>query len=128
MTRDVAITVEPLLPMPLPRDVSSGAVIDFWGVVRELEAGRTMRSLRYECYKTMALEEMARILDSLECLHQVRHVTLHHRMGDIAPGQPSLFIRVTAAHRDEAFAFSQALIVRLKESAPIWKTPVYPAA
>ena len=43
----------------------------------------------------------------------------------VAAGEPSLFVRVTARHRQEAFQGSMQIIERLKQLVPIWKHPIY---
>ena len=39
-------------------------------------------------------------------------------------GEPSLLVRVEAAHRGEAFAAAQFIIDELKQKVPIWKRAV----
>jgi len=50
-------------------------------------------------------------------------VIIHHRIGFIAVGEPSLFLRVAAPHRSEAFRASQWIVNELKKRVPIWKRP-----
>jgi molybdopterin synthase catalytic subunit len=42
-------------------------------------------------------------------------------LGWVPVGEASLFIRVLAAHREEALAFCGELISRMKQDVPIWK-------
>jgi molybdopterin synthase catalytic subunit len=44
-----------------------------------------------------------------------------HRYGELAVGEASVAIAVSAAHRAEAFEACRALIERLKLDVPIWK-------
>ena len=44
-----------------------------------------------------------------------------HRVGELAVGEPSVAIAVSAAHREPAFEAGKWLIDRIKEAVPIWK-------
>ena len=44
-----------------------------------------------------------------------------HRLGHLLPGQASVGIAVSAAHRQEAFEAGRWLIDTLKQVVPIWK-------
>jgi molybdopterin synthase catalytic subunit len=52
-------------------------------------------------------------------------VIIHHRVGFIAIGEPSLFLRVATPHRSEAFRASQWIVDELKKKVPIWKRPKF---
>ena len=67
-----------------------------------------------------------------ETRHQwpLKRIRVIHRLGVIAVGEPSLLVRVEAAHRAEAFAAAQFIIDELKQRVPIWKkgVPLSPRA
>ena len=44
-----------------------------------------------------------------------------HRLGEVAVGETSVAIAVSAAHREAAFEAGRWLIDRIKEVVPIWK-------
>ena len=50
-------------------------------------------------------------------------VIIHHRIGFIAVGEASCFLRVASPHRSEGFQASQWIVDELKKKAPIWKRP-----
>ena len=52
-------------------------------------------------------------------------VSLQHRIGFIAAGEASLFLRCSSRHRAAAFAGSEWIIVELKKRVPIWKRPLF---
>ena len=108
----------PTLELP-SREV--GACVEFLGIVREMEGDRALAGLHYEAYRPMADEQMKRIFEALAVEHPCAHVTFIHRLGWIAVGETSLFLRVLAAHRGEALAFCGKAIDRMKEDVPIWK-------
>jgi molybdopterin synthase catalytic subunit len=49
---------------------------------------------------------------------------LHHRIGTLAVGEPSIAIVAVSAHRAEAYAASRFAIERVKQIAPVWKREV----
>ena len=120
----LTLTTDPLPPAPpaFPLNGTSGALLDFWGVVRGTEADRPIPALHYESYDSMARREFSRLADELTARHGVQELWLTHRLGRVPTGEPSLWVRVRAAHRAEAFACGQALIDRLKQDVPIWKS------
>ena len=48
-----------------------------------------------------------------------------HRVGDLAIGELAVWVGVTAAHRDAAFAACRFVIDEVKASVPIWKHERY---
>jgi molybdopterin synthase catalytic subunit len=77
--------------------------------------------LEYEAYASMA-EAMLRELseeavEKFGCLA----VRVHHALGEVPPGEVSVFVQVVCGHRDMAFAACRFLIDELKAKAPIWK-------
>jgi molybdopterin synthase catalytic subunit len=120
MTR-VEITREPLRASGT--DGASGAVIEFHGVVRSLEEGRPIAGIDYECHEEMAQRQLERIAAEVRDKHGLHELVVQHRIGRVAVGEPSLYVRAEAGHRQEAFAAVAELIDRLKRDVPIWKNP-----
>jgi molybdopterin synthase catalytic subunit len=98
-----------------------GGVVTFWGVVRDVEEGRKISSLEYTAYREMAEHQFNKILAEARKRWHLKRVRVIHRLGNIAVGEPSLLVRVEAAHRGEAFAATQFIIDELKRKVPIWK-------
>jgi molybdopterin synthase catalytic subunit len=107
----------------LRTSLSSGAVVDFWGVVRELEDGREIEGIDYEAHKAMAEHQMKIITDAATENFRLNQVLLHHRIGFVRTGEASLFVRVSAQHRAAAFEASRWIVDELKKKVPIWKKP-----
>ncbi len=105
-----------------PEDGATGAIVEFYGIVRGQEKGGKIDALHYEAYEKMARTQFEKIITELNALHPVHSVTLVHRVGPVAVGQPSLHVRVRSAHRAEAFSFASRLIDRMKQDVPIWKS------
>lgn len=108
-------------PLQAAPDLEVGAVVEFWGIVREMEGERALAGLNYEAYESMARSEFARIADELETQHAIAAALVIHRIGFVPVGEASLFVRVYSKHRGEALRFCGALIDRMKKDVPIWK-------
>ena len=102
------------------RDV--GAVVSFVGYCRD-EVGR-LAALELEHYPGMAEEEIARVVGEAERRWPLLGVTVIHRTGRIAAGEPIVYVAVAAAHRREAFDAAEMLMDYLKTRAPFWKRAV----
>ncbi|HEX7651949.1 MAG TPA: molybdenum cofactor biosynthesis protein MoaE [Verrucomicrobiae bacterium] len=105
-----------------------GAVLEFSGLVRAGENGRTISGLHYEAHTTMAHKQLERILNELGQRHDAEEVWFIHRLGFVPVGEASLYIRINARHRQATLALMGELIDRLKQDVPVWKlTPALPA-
>ena len=120
---DIVLTDSPLHAPPQDHDVDAGAIVDFWGVVRKIENGREIEGIEYEAHREMAEHQLRQIAEQAVNKFGLRLVLLHHRIGFIAIGEPSLFLRVTSRHRSEGFRASQWIVDALKKKVPIWKRP-----
>lgn len=115
------ISPEPIDAGSVPYSNHSGAIIEFHGVVRSQENHIEIAGINYECFEAMAYKEFVRIFrDTLE-KWPIHSICLHHRTGPVKAGEPSLYVRVSAGHRAEAFSACQWMIDEMKRSVPIWK-------
>ena len=122
MKIDILLTPSAIVvpPLALPsREI--GACVEFQGLVRELEGEVSLTALYYEAYEPMARSVLTRHFTELSTQHPCDAVVFIHRLGEVPVGEPSLFIRVLAAHRGEALRFLVESIERLKRDVPIWK-------
>jgi molybdopterin converting factor subunit 1 len=103
----------------------AGAIATFTGTTRIESRGRTVRWLDYEAYAEMAEDVMAGIAAQLEERYDLCAVAIHHRVGRVGVGEPSVVIAVSAPHRADALAACKDAIDVLKESVPVWKKEVY---
>jgi len=106
-------------------DERAGAIATFTGTTRIESRGRTVRWLDYEAYAEMAEDVMAGIAAQLEERYDLCAVAIHHRVGRVGIGEPSVVIAVSAPHRADALAACKDAIDVLKESVPVWKKEVY---
>ncbi len=124
--KSIILITNEALPEPSHRwEDSAGAVVDFWGVVRGQEDGRAISGIEYEAHPAMAQHQMEMIAQAARAEFELGEIILRHRVGFVAAGEASLFLRVTSAHRGAAFAASQWMISQLKKKVPIWKRPLF---
>ncbi len=102
-----------------------GADLRFHGVVRDLEDDRLISGIEYSFYEGMALRELNRIGESMIGEYPHHLALVHHKVGFVAAGEASIFIRVQTAHSAEGFDISREYLRRIKETVPIWKKPVW---
>jgi molybdopterin synthase catalytic subunit len=121
---NVLLTQKPLVPGS-GNELGCGAVVDFSGVVREMEAGCPLEGIDYEAHPAMAEHQLLSIAGAAVEKFSLRRVELQHRVGFVPVGEASLFLRVASPHRQEAFAASVWIVDELKRKVPIWKRPRY---
>jgi molybdopterin synthase catalytic subunit len=97
----------------------TGAVATFTGLARA-EAGAT-QVLELEAYPGFTEAAIARIADDARTRFGLQDVMILHRVGQITPGDPIVFVATAAAHRRAAFEACDFLMDYLKSRAPFWK-------
>jgi molybdopterin synthase catalytic subunit len=125
---DFRLIDEPLSLDAVVREVrrdEAGAVASFLGTVRNRSRDRTVLYLEYEAYEGMAEEMMAELARELSERHDLLAVAIHHRIGRVEIGEPSVAIAVSSPHRAAALAACAEAIDTLKQSVPLWKKEVY---
>lgn len=103
----------------------AGAVVDFWGAVRGLEEGREIDGIEYEAHERMAKHQLNAIARRAIETFSLELVVIHHRLGFVAVGESSVFVRVASQHRQAAFEASPWIMDELKKHVPIWKRPLH---
>ena len=99
------------------RDI--GALVTFSGLCRD-EAG-TLAALEIEHYPGMAEAEISRIAAEAAERWPVTAITVIHRHGRIAAGDPIVLVITASEHRQAAFAAAEFMMDFLKSRAPFWK-------
>lgn len=108
-----------------------GAVCAFTGYVR----GETLREephkttyLEYQAYEPMAEAKLAQIGDEMRSRWpDLLGIAIVQRAGRLEPGEPSVVVACSAAHRDTGiFEAARYGIDRLKQIVPVWKKEVGP--
>ena len=106
-------------------DHGAGAVVDFFGVVRQLEDTREIEGIDYEAHVKMAEHQLRLIVEEAVEKFRLKQIVVHHRIGFVRSGEASLFLRVTASHRGDGFEASKWIVDELKKKVPIWKRPQF---
>ncbi len=128
MDRKFRIIASPIDIAPLRSallDQRTGAFASFEGLVRDHNQGKPVRGLRYEAYVELAEAEGARIVEEAFARFAIVDVQAVHRIGDLELGDLAVWIGVSAAHRDAAFAACRWIIDEVKMRVPIWKHERY---
>src|SRR5688500_3545593 len=106
-------------------DARAGAFASFEGWVRDHNDGRAVHGLRYEAYVALAETEGERVMDEAMEKFEIVDARCVHRIGDLAIGDLAVWVGVSAAHRDAAFAACRYIIDEVKSRVPIWKRERY---
>jgi molybdopterin synthase catalytic subunit len=96
-----------------------GGVVAFTGYCRD--EGETLTALELEHYPGMAEEEISRIAQEATGRWPLLGLTVIHRTGRIAPGEPIVLVLAASEHRQAAFEAASFLMDYLKTRAPFWK-------
>ncbi|MEO5629417.1 MAG: molybdenum cofactor biosynthesis protein MoaE [Thermomonas sp.] len=107
------------------RDARAGACASFEGWVRDHNDGRAVLGLRYEAYIELAKVEGEAVLAEALQRFAITDAACAHRIGDLAIGDLAVWVGVSAAHRDAAFAACRWIIDEVKARVPIWKHERY---
>lgn len=106
-------------------DDEAGAVASFVGTVRRHSRDRTVLYLEYEAFEEMAEPMLRALADELTAKHGLSKVAIHHRIGRVEIGEPSVAIAVSAPHRAAALDACREAIDTLKQTIPLWKKEFY---
>jgi molybdopterin synthase catalytic subunit len=121
---DIAFTQEPIRrpqTWNVPFDPETGALIEFYGIVRETEGAAKISSLRYEAYASMAEKVMREKITILEKKHPCQSIRIVHRLGVVPKGESAIYVGIQSRHRQEGFLFLQEFMDAFKKDVPIWK-------
>jgi molybdopterin synthase catalytic subunit len=121
MEISIHLTHEPIArpqSWAVPFDRETGALVEFFGMVRETEGAAKIAALHYEAYAAMAEKIMREKIALLEKRHPCQAIRVVHRLGESA-----IYVGIQSRHRREGFLFLQEFMDELKKDVPIWKQP-----
>ena len=104
-----------------------GAIVNFVGVVRDLNDGDQIREMELEHYPGMTEKALQEIVAEAKSRWDLFDALVIHRVGPLKPLDQIVLVAVTSAHRGEAFAACEFIIDYLKTKAPFWKKEQTPA-
>jgi molybdopterin synthase catalytic subunit len=101
------------------RRTGAGAVVTFLGQVRS-EGDPSLRLFLEHC-SGLTEKEIAAFAAAACERWPLEALIIRHRIGEMAPGEPIVFVGAAAAHRRAAFAAADYVMDYLKSAAPFWK-------
>ena len=126
--RRASIVAGAIDPASLIDEVSSaqyGAISLFVGTVREVNEGRSVSGIEYSAYRSMASDELERILDEAVERFGISALVVEHRIGLLGLGEVSVAIAAAHPHRAPALDSTRYVIEEIKKRVPIWKKEHY---
>ena len=108
-------------------ETDSGGHSLFLGMVRADKInGKIVKAIEYTAYKRMLSAEAEAIKKSiLEEFEDVRSIDIIHSTGVVAVGEISLFVLVSAGHREQAIRANSKTVELIKEKLPVWKKEIF---
>lgn len=107
------------------RRTDAGACVVFEGWVRDHHDGRAVAGLHYEAHAALAAAEGNAVMAAAMARFDLAEALCVHRVGTLAIGDLAVWVGVSAAHRDAAYAASRFVIDTIKARVPIWKYERY---
>ena len=90
----------------------TGAVTSFLGLVRGENLGKRVTHLEYEAYEPLAVKVFSRIAEEVRGRWPDVRLAVHHRLGTLQVGEPSVAIAAASPHRADGFAACRYAIER----------------
>ncbi len=106
-------------------DPSLGGTAVFLGSVRRGGDDGPIRVIEYSAHEELLDEEFGKIADETQARWPGTRIAVVHRLGQIAPGEPSIAVVAAAPHRADAFAACRHAIEEAKKRLPVWKKEIF---
>ena len=103
-----------------------GAVAGFVGYVRDYNDGAAVAGMYLEHYPGMTEKALEKIVEEARQRWPLLNVKVIHRVGELLPGDPIVFVGIASAHREAAFDACRFIMDYLKTRAPFWKREATP--
>jgi molybdopterin synthase catalytic subunit len=96
----------------------------FTGSTRTPNQGLEIVHLEYEVYDALCYTVMQQLAQEVKAQFDVHRVVLAHRSGIVNPGEVSIFVGASSAHRRAALDAVPWLVDAAKARLPVWKLEV----
>lgn len=103
------------------RDLETGALASFVGVVSARNEGDAVTALELEHYPGMTEQSIADIIAEARRRWPLLGARVIHRVGRLSIGDQIIFVGVSSRHRGAAFDACEFIMDFLKTHAPFWK-------
>lgn len=100
---------------------STGALVTFSGLVRDMHEGEEVEALFLEHYPGMTEASLQTIAAAATERWPLQAISIIHRIGTLQAGEQIVFVGVASGHRAAAFSACEFLMDYLKTQAPFWK-------
>ncbi|OKO97295.1 Molybdopterin synthase catalytic subunit [Penicillium subrubescens] len=100
---------------------TAGANTLFLGTTRDTFEGRSVSQLSYTTYPPLVLKTLTAIAEDAVKKHQLKGVSIAHRLGVVPIGEASIAIAVSSGHRAASWRAGEEILEACKERAEIWK-------
>jgi molybdopterin synthase catalytic subunit len=99
----------------------------FMGQVRADEiSGKIVKAIEYSAYEAMVKAQTEKIIDEILAEYpDAQSVEILHSTGIVKTGEISLFVLVSAGHRQQAILACAKTVELIKERLPVWKKEIY---
>jgi molybdopterin synthase catalytic subunit len=99
----------------------------FLGQVRsDILAGKRVTAIDYSAYEALVKSEADKIkADIFSEFADVKLIEIIHSEGIVKAGEISLFVLVSAGHRDHATLACRKTVEMIKEKLPVWKKEIF---
>lgn len=99
----------------------------FLGQVRADEiSGKKVIAIEYSAYEGMVKTEADKIKEKiLSDFTDARSIDIVHSTGVVRAGEISLFVLVSAGHRQQAIQACTRAVELIKENLPVWKKEIF---
>ncbi len=88
--------------------------------------GKTVKAIDYSAYESMVRTEAEQIkAEILAEFEDAKSVELIHSTGTVNAGEISLFVLVSAGHRQQAIEACSKSVELIKERLPVWKKEIF---
>ena len=103
-----------------------GAHTIFLGQVRKDKiSDKEVVEIEYTAYEEMAEQEFHVIREEAFSEYELTCMHIHHSMGKVKAGEISLFVFVSAIHREQVFAACSYIVEQIKSRVPIWGKEIF---
>lgn len=99
----------------------------FLGQVRDdLSEGKRVSAIEYSAYEEMVKDETEKIKKIIfNEFSDVLEILMIHAVGIVNTGEISLFVLVSAGHRDHAIRACRETVELIKDRLPVWKKEIF---
>jgi molybdopterin synthase catalytic subunit len=123
----VTLSVISLYIEKMSEKTDSGGHSVFLGQVRADKInGKKVMAIEYSAYEAMVRAEADKIKEAvLSEFSDTKSVDIVHSTGIVKAGEISLFVLVSAGHREQAIQACAKTVELIKEKLPVWKKELF---